>query len=222
MIKITNHGHYVLQDDSHISRWVEQSGRLDCDGQLLPQILKRIQPGWTVWDVGAFIGDHTLAYLDKVGPMGHVVAFEPNPEAFACLMMNCNGYWNLTALPYGLGLSTTLLPFIGNANAGACRIGKRDEAGSRDLITVVGDRIRLPKPDLIKLDCEGFEHDILVGLAQTIKTYKPIIVMECHRGTVNTDGACSWLGSMRYSYRLADPNSMSWDHEQYDIIAECH
>ena len=35
--------------------------------------------GSTIWDVGAHIGYHSLAFAALVGPSGHVVAFEPNP-----------------------------------------------------------------------------------------------------------------------------------------------
>jgi hypothetical protein len=46
----------ILKEDSHISRWVEDHGRLDIqENQLLPW-LGNVRPGDTVLDVGAFIG----------------------------------------------------------------------------------------------------------------------------------------------------------------------
>src|SRR5262249_37578392 len=75
---------WVLEGDQ-ISNWVEQEGRLDHDQNFLPGILEHIKPGDTVIDVGAFIGDHTVAYAAKAKK---VIAFEPNPLAFECLKYN--------------------------------------------------------------------------------------------------------------------------------------
>jgi hypothetical protein len=66
-MKITKHGFAVLENDQWISRWAEEEGRLDHDQNMLPLILKHIYRGDTVVDVGAFIGDHTIAYSEKVG-----------------------------------------------------------------------------------------------------------------------------------------------------------
>ena len=43
--------------------------------------------------------------------------------------------------------------------------------------TIKIDNLNL-KPDLIKLDIEGYEHKALLGAAKTIKKYKPIIYIE--------------------------------------------
>src|SRR5687767_9160852 len=88
-MKILPNGIAVLEKDSHISKWCESEKRLDHDQNLLPVILSYVKKGDWVVDAGAFIGDHTRAYLDRVGATGVVVALEPNPEAFECLKHNC-------------------------------------------------------------------------------------------------------------------------------------
>src|SRR4051794_16582602 len=43
------------------------------------------RPGNTVIDVGAGIGDTTLAFASLVGPSGSVLAVEAHPRTFSCL-----------------------------------------------------------------------------------------------------------------------------------------
>jgi tRNA G37 N-methylase Trm5 len=78
----------VIASDTHIGRWIEETGRLDHDQYLLPKIVPLIPEGGTVVDAGALYGDHTLAYAKAVGPYGEVFAFEPNPQSYTCLKKN--------------------------------------------------------------------------------------------------------------------------------------
>src|SRR4029077_13160541 len=94
-------GIWVLADDKIISEQVVTSGRLDFD-PILPHILPLIRPGDTVVDVGAFIGDHTLAFSKQVGGEGVVYAFEPNPIAFKCLHHNMGTCGNVIMRNMGL------------------------------------------------------------------------------------------------------------------------
>ena len=40
------------------------------------------------------------------------------------------------------------------------------------------DDLNIPPLDYIKIDCEGYELNVLKGAEQTIKKHKPIIVIE--------------------------------------------
>ena len=225
MIKQLLDGLWVLAHDTHISKWVEEHGRLDCDGQLLPEILKLINPGMVVWDVGAFIGDHTFAYCKAVGDSGHVLAFEPNPFAFVCLVRNCEEYlrWpqaRLSVHQAALGDYTGVLPFATHSNAGMCNMtGKEGDFNA--LCVRTDDVLKWDRVDLIKLDCEGSEYRVLSGMEGMIHAQHPIIVMECHKGTENTVQSLSFLESMGYDIRLAS-DSMSYEHDQYDVICTGH
>lgn len=58
------------------------------------RLVDLVKPGDEVWNVGANIGVYVLQLCRLVGPTGHVVAFEPNPEAAALLRHNVslNGF----------------------------------------------------------------------------------------------------------------------------------
>lgn len=70
------------------------------------QALKNsVQPGDTVWDIGANIGLYTNYFLDWVGPTGKVVAFEPLPAAVSALTDHIQSHVNAkqgTVIPVAL------------------------------------------------------------------------------------------------------------------------
>jgi len=60
-----------------------------------------VQPGMTVFDVGAHIGFYAVEASSAVGPEGRVIAFEPDPTNRALLEENLqlNECANVTVLP---------------------------------------------------------------------------------------------------------------------------
>lgn len=172
----------VIEGDTHISRWVEESGRLDHDQYALPLILEHIKAGDTVVDVGAFIGDHTVAYLDKVGKHGRVYAVEPNKAAFDCLKHNCP---KAIALNLGLSDKEELLSYEASPNAGAGRIRK---GGESEIKTVTLDSLAIDDASFIKIDAEGFELSILKGAVNTIKKSKPTMWIEINVEALRANG----------------------------------
>jgi len=171
-VKILPNNIAVLENDSHISRWVEETGKLDHDEYSLPIILKHIKEGDYVVDAGAFIGDHTVAYAKAVGSTGRVYAFEPNLSAYECLVYNCP-----SAITIKAGLSDKpRSQFLSVAeNAGASRISA---CGDRVVPVVALDSYDLPKLDFFKLDVEGFEVSALKGAKKTITKHRPIMWIE--------------------------------------------
>jgi len=101
----TPEGWWVMKHDTHFSRWVEQARRLDHDQPVLQKLAPYIKPGSTVYDLGAALGDHTIFYLNLVGPQGIVVAIEPHPVQFECLKRNCPRAY---CVPYCTGGSPSI------------------------------------------------------------------------------------------------------------------
>lgn len=50
------------------------------------------------------------------------------------------------------------------------------------------DSLNLDPFDYVKIDCEGYEYNILLGAEQTIKKYRPVVVVEqkLHKDTGRT------------------------------------
>lgn len=150
--------------------------------------------GKTVFDVGGYIGIHTLFFAHAVGESGKVITFEPNPKNYEELIYNVrlNDLANVQVMQIGLGrrdeqMSLVMDPISpGRATVEKERKNKMLRAGGRMVkIEVVSldnlTKIRkLPKPDFIKIDVEGIEMDVLYGMVDTINNYKPNLFIEIH------------------------------------------
>lgn len=151
--------------------------------------------GCTVYDVGCLEGMYTLFFARAVGARGRVVAFEPNPANHHAIVRNVelNGFRNVRVYDVGLGAErqdTELAVPYGLPGQGTARTDLKD-AYLRQRGTIrVPIRIRaldemiaaerLPAPDLIKIDVEGFEAPVLRGARQTLRTFKPRLFIELH------------------------------------------
>lgn len=216
-MKITRHGFAVIEGDTHISKWAEQSGRLDHDQNMLPLVLPFIKPGSIVIDAGAYIGDHTRAYLNA----GAVVyAFEPNPEAYECLEYNLGQ--EDAAILFNCGLSDKERSYSvndGDANHGTAYLS---EGGEVECITI--DSLNLPRLDFIKIDVEGMELNVLKGGEISIVLHKPVMLIEINRATLERNGSSAdkifqWLTSHGYTYRNIYPGQ-SLNDAQFDILCQ--
>jgi FkbM family methyltransferase len=212
-VKILSNNIAILEGDTHISKWVEESRRLDHDDYSLGLILPHIKKGDWVVDGGAFIGDHTIAYLKAVGPEGKVYAFEPNPAAYSCLYHNCPD-----AVTFNAGLSDReyFAEYKFNPNAGASHVG-RDE-GNTHLFTL--DSLNLRRCDFLKLDIEGCEHEALLGARETIARCRPVMWIEVNEAALarqsNTPAELLRLIESQYEYSITPyPGERG---PQYDIL----
>lgn len=212
----------ILETDNCICRFVEQSGRLDHDQNMLPIVLSYIPIGGMVIDVGAFIGDHTIAYLNKVRENGMVYAFEPYINAFECLKFNLKNYKNLNAFNYALGNSEDYISMeIVETNDGMNFIKQGNDIRITRLDTISQNFTKL---DFIKIDCEGYELDVLQGGQRTIQKYKPKMLIEINEMTLNRNNVkrediYEWLDVAGYVYHNIYPNHGLFE-SQMDILCQ--
>lgn len=131
-----------------------------------------------VVDGGAHIGTWSKVLAKH---FKHVIAFEPSPDTFECLMHNLVDVPNVTMLNNALGkragkVTMTLEGFqkaIDLKNTGA-RFTK--EGGEIERITL--DSLNLSCLDFLKLDIEGGEVDALLGARVTLLRHKPVVLFE--------------------------------------------
>lgn len=179
----TAEGIYVLRDDSHLSRWLEQHKRLDIAAGEIARWAKYIPFGGTVIDAGASLGDHCCTYAQLVGPMGNVFAFEPNRLAFKCLTLNFEGWHTVRTINAALSDEISTGKFYPAENAGASYV--TDEADITGTLKMVMLDAYLPafqRCDFIHLDVEGFERRALLGARALLQKFHPAIVLEINHG----------------------------------------
>jgi FkbM family methyltransferase len=207
----------LIENDSHISKWVIQEGRLDHDQNTLPLLDAYVHRGFTVVDVGAFVGDHTIYYANRVGSRGSVYAFEPNPKAYECLEYNMKGRENVVCFKRGVSDRKHTIGLAQEVNAGATHA-----IAEGDIQCVTLDSINIPNCDFIKMDCEGMELRALKGAELTIRKHRPTMLIEINQGALVRQGFDSldiynWLNDNGYRYRNIYDNQGLTD-SQLDII----
>lgn len=207
----------LIESDTHIGPWVIQEGRLDHDTNMLPLLNAYIHKGFTVLDVGGYIGDHTEYYVNRVGREGKVYAFEPNERAFECLMFNMSAHPNVACFQFGVSDRKHTIGIAQNDNAGASHAIEGDEVRC---ITI--DGLNLAECHFIKMDCEGMELKALKGAEKTIAKFRPVMLLEINRGALEKQGTSAdevfaWLTSNGYNYRNIYDNQGITD-PQLDVI----
>lgn len=218
-MKITKENIAIIEGDECISKWVENDGKLDHDPNSLPIILSYVKEGDAVIDCGAFIGDQTIGYAKKVGANGKVIAFEPNPIAFECLEYNLELFKNVELRNEGLSDSNGKINLVEVPTNAGMTFAEKSKKGIK-CVTI--DSLKLEKLDFIKIDAEGFEHNILKGAEKTIKKFKPKMVIEINNfallrnGTSNND-VYIYLNELGYTYKNIYPGQTLYE-EQLDLI----
>lgn len=214
----------ILETDNCICRFVEQSGRLDHDQNMLPIVLSYIPIGGVVLDVGCFIGDHAIAYAERVGRNGRVLGFEPDEDSFMCMGFNMVNYDNFVGYNIALGVGGHKASLNKVAtNEGMNYLADGNDINVHSLDTVIPAQ-NLNRIDFIKIDCEGYELDVLQGGQRTIQKYKPKMLIEINEMTLNRNNVkrediYEWLDVAGYVYHNIYPNHGLFE-SQMDILCQ--
>jgi FkbM family methyltransferase len=158
-------------------------------------LLAAVRPGDHVWDVGANVGFYTRQISGLVGASGSVSAFEPVPaccaaitdykipnvRVFSLALGDCEG-----TLPMALSsdpLSTTH-SLVKPSDVVTNTIDVRVTTGDAILSTGLS-----PAPNVVKVDVEGYEEEVLNGMAAVISRQEcRNVFVEVHFGILDSRG----------------------------------
>jgi FkbM family methyltransferase len=145
-----------------------------------------LKPGMTVLDLGACYGAFSIVAARSVGPEGTVVAVEPIEDNLRCLEDNVavRALQNVVPLLAAVGdRDGELTLHLGNRMGGHSAVmlsGGREVAVPMRSIDSLVAELGLGRVDLIKSDVEGMEPELLRGAAETIRRFRPHLVISAY------------------------------------------
>ncbi|HEX8158518.1 MAG TPA: FkbM family methyltransferase [Solirubrobacteraceae bacterium] len=158
----------------------------------LDQVLR---PGMTFLDVGACKGDFTVFAAVRVGPLGRVVAIEPEPANVRSLRMSIARNRVHNAEVHEMALSDAsgrgilhridVSAAIGGSSgwhsllAGGAGERQELEIEIRTLDELLA-HLGILHVDVLKIDVEGWEVPVLRGARHTLGEIHPILLMDLH------------------------------------------
>lgn len=130
-------------------------------------------------DGGAHVGTWSKLMAEA---FQKVVAFEPSPDTFECLVENLKAFEHVECQPYALGAGPGKVSMtLDAANEARANTGGRFVQVGGDIPVITIDSLALPSCGFIKLDIEGSEPMALQGAEQTIRRCRPIVLFENKR-----------------------------------------
>lgn len=195
---------YLPDGETHLTDWMTRSGEM-VDGKGTYQItklraaLKYVVQFRSAIDVGAHVGMWTMQLKKK---FQWVHAFEPVAAHRECFEANMQGATNFDLYPVALGDKEGSV----SIHTAPTSSGDSWVKGEGDIPLKTLDSYNLHSIDFIKLDCEGYELFALHGGEKTIKTWKPVIIVEQKPGRAQKfglpeTGAVSYLKTLGYTLK---------------------
>ena len=180
----------LLDPDDYVSRTILEKGVFEPDSWAAIQ--EHLGAGATFIDIGAHIGYYSLKAAATVGPAGHVIAIEPNPETIDKLRGNiqASGANMVTVEPVACSDSEATLELFAapRANTGESSLSLTNASQlnqpvtsyhvrARPLDSIVGET-GLARVDAVKIDVEGAEFLVLKGAQETLARFHPVVLVE--------------------------------------------
>jgi FkbM family methyltransferase len=187
-------------------------------------IREYVKTGDTVYDIGANLGYVSLSLAKQVGPNGQVIAFEPVPQNIELLRQNIqlNDIRNIRLLEVAASdkQGEAMIRFAENL-ATASMVWHRNDPTATELAikTVVVDDLvgagDLAHPTFVKIDVEGAEGAVLLGMRRTLANSNPVLFIECS----DTGRETAWNLLQDLGYRCQSAITRSWINAFADY---CH
>lgn len=193
MKKVYNY--WMPDTDTHfnqmLTKSLEQEGIAEYQWKVREEAYSYVSNFDLCVDIGANVGLWSKPLSEK---FDKVIAFEPVDFIYKCLLENTDSS-KVDAYQMALGDVESTVDMIvderQNGNTGH-NVVDTSSLGNGSITIKRLDDLELPKMGLLKLDCEGYEINVLKGGATTILKYKPIIVIESELKTRKSE-SLQWL-----------------------------
>jgi FkbM family methyltransferase len=159
--------------------------------KILMALASHLKAGDVAYDIGANIGVYSVILAKTVGNSGKIISFEPEKESYERLLENLkvNNLENVKVFREALGESDKEGKlYLGKTTGNFSLINVYEEELDYQTVRIVkGDSFvkqhNLPIPKAVKIDVEGYEYFILLGLEETLSNLNcKALCCEIHPG----------------------------------------
>ncbi|MBS1634829.1 MAG: FkbM family methyltransferase [Bacteroidetes bacterium] len=179
--KVTRDGSHFELDISDYQEWLIYYGFTNDKPEGLFELIK---PHYNILDIGANIGQTSIAFAKHINSSSKIWAFEPEPLNYKkCLTnINLNTIQNIELIQAGLGSyehEAYMDPQMSRNRGGSHVQETKGNGHSIRIITLdTFVRERKIKVDLVKMDVEGYEYEVLKGAREFLSDQHPILFIE--------------------------------------------
>ena len=200
----------TLQFDSKNSQYhsiympYNQSG-YELETTMLLDYFIQLNPNLTFFDIGANWGHMSLFVLSNANFDGKVFAFEPYLSSYNDLKLISTITETNNFFPQNIALSdkeeNVVFHHTNTIHSGIISVSSSNNTDTDQYNAMSIDlfcKKNNTKPDLLKIDVEGFELNVLKGAVDILKEKQPFILMESNSTDTNCLPVLSFLEEMRY------------------------
>lgn len=185
---------WIPDDDSYFAPIFEAGDVFE--PRVLECGLKHVKDWSIAVDGGAHVGSWTRALASR---FDKVLAFEPHPDNFGCLLANIDGLLNVLPRRMALGWRVEYFGLESGRNSGCWHV-----APGKQCMAMPLDDFRLPRLGYLKLDIEGFEGFALRGAEKTVQAHWPVVQIEEKALPHSYDGPIARELLESWGYRQVD------------------
>lgn len=205
------------------------------DPMLYRMVRELVRPGAHVWDVGANVGLFSFCAAALAGPLGSVLAIEPDVW-LAHLIQRSSSEWQLAHAPVA-PVSLVCAAISDRSHVSHLQISERCRAAShlsesQGSTQAVGNRFSqsalavpldflldyFPAPSVLKIDVETHEARVLQGASRLLETVRPAIW--CEVSPENSLAVFEILDSFGYTlYAAAATERTPLKRASWDTLA---
>jgi len=156
-----------------------------CKGEEEIKQYLKLKPQGVFVDIGAHKGKYALRIAKLLGSQGKVIAIEPDPQNYECLLksIKINGFTNIVALNIAAFdkssyVELSVSPFNSQLSSIKTKWGWKYIKVKAELVDEILNKLGIKCVDMVKIDVEGAEYEVLLGMKKTLLQQHPKIIIE--------------------------------------------
>lgn len=210
--------------------WIQQQIYFlgDYEKSEIDYLYQHLKPGNTFIDIGANIGLFSLNASKIVGKSGNIHSFEAFSQNYLKLKNNIedNHFENVNIHHQAISNDNSAIEIlyndvnknVGMASAFLKNFTSKEIVGSITIDEYVSTQ-KIDRIDLIKIDIEGGELKALSGMSETLRNFKPQIILEINSETLRSSNGSeeelyNFLG--KFNYRMI--KKLSSSEKSYNAV----